>query len=61
MNQPTERADREIELALAPRFGDALRELLPTGWQPLSSFRAGYSTHVARKSPRRAIEAVIVV
>ena len=61
MNQPTERADREIELALAPRFGDALRDLLPTGWQPLSSFRAGYSTHVARKSPRRAIEAVIVV
>ena len=60
MNQLTERADREVELVLAPRFGDALRDLIPTGWQPLSSFRAGYSTHTPPKSPRRAIEAVIV-
>jgi hypothetical protein len=61
MNQPTERADREIELGLAPRFGVALRDLLPIGWQPLSSFRTGYSTQSPHKSPRRALEAVIVI
>ena len=61
MNQLTERADREVELGISPRFGDALRELVPTGWQPLSSFRAGYPTEAPHKSPRRAVEAVIVV
>ena len=42
MNQLTERADREIQLGITPRFGDALAGLLPTGWQALSSFRVGY-------------------
>ena len=56
----TERADREIELAISPRFGAALRELLPTDWQALSTFRTGYPTHTPNKSPRRAIQAVLV-
>jgi hypothetical protein len=60
MNQLTERADRELELALAPRFGDALGELLPAGWEPLSTFRAGYPTRAANLSPRRAIESMIL-
>ncbi|MGZ4395089.1 MAG: Acg family FMN-binding oxidoreductase [Gaiellaceae bacterium] len=60
INQLTERADREVELGLAPRFGAALRELLPTGWQALVTFRTGYPTHTPHKSPRRAVEAVIV-
>lgn len=60
MNRLTERADRELQLQLAPRFDDALRELLPSDWQALSSFRIGYPTHVPRKSPRRSVRAVIV-
>jgi nitroreductase len=60
MNQLTERADRELQLALAPRFGDALRQLLPSGWQALSTFRVGYPTHAPHKSPRRAVSAVIL-
>ena len=60
MNQLTERADRERELAINPRFGDALQQLLPDGWQALSLFRIGYPTHSPNKSPRRALAAVIV-
>ena len=60
MNQLTERADREQQLGIEPRFGDALRDLLPSGWQALSAFRVGYSTHTPRKSPRRPVEAVLV-
>jgi nitroreductase len=60
MNQLTERADREHELGLKSQFGDALEQLLPDGWQALSLFRIGYPTHTPNKSPRRAMEAVIV-
>jgi nitroreductase len=60
MNQLTERADRELQLALTPHFGDALRQLLPSGWQALSTVRIGYPTHTPHKSPRRAVTAVIV-
>jgi nitroreductase len=60
MNQLTERADRELQLALAPHFGDALRQLLPSGWQALSTVRVGYPTHTPHKSPRRAVTAVMV-
>jgi hypothetical protein len=60
MNQLTERADRERELASTPQFRDALEQLLPDGWQALSLFRVGYPTHTPNKSPRRALEAVIV-
>jgi nitroreductase len=60
MNQLTERADRERELAIKPLFGDALEQLLPDGWQALSLFRIGYPTHTPNKSPRRQVEAVIV-
>jgi nitroreductase len=60
MNQLTERADRELELAIKPRFGDALGELLPSGWQALTTVRIGYPTHTPHKSPRRPLEAVII-
>jgi nitroreductase len=60
MNQLTERADRERQLGLAPRFGDAVSDLVPSGWQALATFRLGFPTHTARKSPRRPIEAVIL-
>jgi hypothetical protein len=60
MNQLTERADRERELGTEPQFGDALQQVLPDGWQALSLFRIGYPTHTPNRSPRRAVEAVIV-
>jgi nitroreductase len=60
MNQLTERADRERELAIKPLFGEAVAQLLPDGWQALSLFRIGYPTHTPNKSPRRAMEAVMV-
>jgi hypothetical protein len=59
MNQLTERADRELERGIAPRFGDALRALVPSGWQALSAFRTGYPTHTPHKSPRRSVQTVI--
>jgi hypothetical protein len=60
MNQVTERADREAELGLVPRFGGALDQLLPSGWQPLASFRVGHPTREPRRSPRRPVEAVLL-
>jgi hypothetical protein len=60
MNQLTERADREREVGITSHVGDALQQLLPDGWQALSLFRVGYPTHVPNKSPRRAVEAVII-
>jgi hypothetical protein len=60
MNQLTERADREAQLGLRPLYGDALGELLPSGWQALSTFRIGYPTLTPKWSPRRTVEAVIV-
>jgi hypothetical protein len=60
MNQLTERADRERELSVSPQFGDALSQLLPDGWQALSLVRVGYPTHTPNRSPRRALEAVLV-
>jgi len=60
MNQLTERADRETQLGLAPRFGAAVAELVPPGWETLSTFRLGHPTREPRKSPRRPVEAVVV-
>ena len=59
MNQLTERADREVQLGLEPRFGDALADLMPSGWQALATFRTGYPTETPNQSPRRPAEWVI--
>jgi nitroreductase len=59
MNQLTERADREQQLALTPRFGDALRDLVPSGWQALATFRVGHPTRIPDPSPRRPVAAVL--
>ena len=51
MNQLTERADRERELAIKPQFGDALAQLLAVGAaaavtsQPLASAKAALDAH----------------
>jgi hypothetical protein len=59
MNQITERADRERQLGIAPKFGRALDLVVPSGWQALSTFRVGYATHHARRSPRRPVDEVV--
>ncbi len=55
MNQITERIDRERQLGLVPRFGDASRQLIPDqGFQQLVAFRIGYATGIGGRglSPR---------
>jgi len=62
MNQMTERADRERQLSLPPRFGPAVQGLIPDpGWQPLVTFRVGHaaSRDGRRKSPRRPVRDVV--
>jgi hypothetical protein len=62
MNQITERVDRERQLGLASRFGDASRGLIPDpGFEQLVAFRIGYpsGTNGRRPSPRRPAVAVI--
>jgi hypothetical protein len=62
MNQMTERADRERQLRLRPRFGPEVQALIPDGgWQPLVAFRIGYpkGDDGRRKSPRRPANDVV--
>lgn len=60
LNQPAERADREVQLGVESRFGNALAELLgDPNWHALMPFRLGYPTEEARLSPRRSVEAVL--
>jgi hypothetical protein len=58
MNQITERIDRELTTAAPATFGPRFAELLPSGAQPLVTFRVGYPSREARPSPRRALSAV---
>jgi hypothetical protein len=61
LNQMSERADREQQLGIEPRFGNALKELVgDTGMQALMSFRVGYPTVEAKPSPRRDLQSVLV-
>jgi hypothetical protein len=63
LNQLTEMADRETVLASTStrHFGDALRDLISDPvWQVLLSFRMGYPTHEALRSPRRAVSTVVL-
>jgi hypothetical protein len=61
MNQVTERADRERQLGIRPRFGAAAAGLIDgRDGQWLAAFRIGYPTGDARRGPRRGTDAVIV-
>ena len=61
LNQPIERAEREESIGLAPRFGNALNELIgDRRWQPLMAFRIGYPTKDPGVSPRRSLQDVVV-
>jgi hypothetical protein len=60
LNQAPEMADREVVLNQATHFGDALSGLVADStWQVLMTFRAGFPTHEALLSPRRALSAVL--
>jgi len=60
LNQPTERASREIVLGITPHFGDALHSLIgDDAWQAILTFRTGYSTHEGLRSPCRAVNDVV--
>jgi hypothetical protein len=58
MNQITERIDRERSTTVAPTFGPQFSDLLPTGAQPVATFRAGHAVRNGRRSPRRPISEV---
>jgi hypothetical protein len=59
LNQVAERMDREGTAGLEPTFTTAMNRLLPAGWQPIFSFRAGFPTEDALRSPRRPAEEVL--
>ncbi len=60
MNQPHERADREVLLGREPEFGHALQELIgDAGWHAHFTFRIGHPTRQAPPSPRRPVQQVL--
>lgn len=59
LNQVEERIDREATADLAATFTTAMTRMLPAGWTPVFSFRAGYPTQEAGLSPRRPAEDVV--
>lgn len=61
LNQMPERADRERQLGIEPRFGRALWELVgDPNLHVLMPFRIGYPTAEAKPSPRRDLKSVLV-
>jgi hypothetical protein len=60
LNTLTERIDRERVLGVAPRFTQAVPEVLGVpGMQALMTFRIGYPTMKTLPSPRRPADSVI--
>jgi nitroreductase len=60
LNQLHERADREAQLGIAPRFGDAVQGLLgDPAWRGIFTFRLGFPTEEAPPSPRRSVEDIV--
>ena len=61
LNQMPERADRERQLGIEPRFGKAMQELVGNpDLHVLMPFRIGYPTTEAKPSPRRDLLSVLV-
>jgi len=61
LNQMSERADRERQLGLQPKFGTALAELVDgPSLQALMPFRIGYPLSNAGVSPRRDVKSVLL-
>lgn len=61
INQSIEMVDREMSLAKPPQTAEVLADLTgDPSWKPTFSFRIGYPIRKALKSPRRAVESVVV-
>ena len=61
INQSIEMVDREMSLAKPPQTAQVLADLTgDPSWKPTFSFRIGYPKRKALKSPRRAVEFVVV-
>ncbi len=62
LNQMPERADRERQLGLEPRFTQALAEIVnDADFGALMSFRFGYPTDPpSAPAPRRSVESVVI-
>lgn len=62
INQPVEMVDRERELDRPPRAAAALAALTGDAtWKPTFAFRAGVPTRRPAPSPRRPVEAVVLL
>jgi len=59
--QIPERIDREQSAGLPADFSAAMAALLPSGTHPLMTFRIGYPTRTALRSPRRPVRDVVLV
>jgi hypothetical protein len=61
LNQMSERADREAQLGVEPKFGTVLASLVSDpGLQALMPFRVGYPLSDSAVSPRRDLTSVLV-
>lgn len=61
LNQICERADREQQLGIEPRFGTTLKELVADAdSQALMPFRIGHPTVEGKPSPRRDLKSVLI-
>ena len=59
--QVPERIDREQSAGLPSEFTTAMASLLPAGTRPIMSFRVGYPTRGALRSPRRPARDVLLI
>jgi len=61
LNQPHERKDRELQLGIEPVFGQGMARLVnKPGYEGIFTFRLGYPTDKALRSPRRSAEEVLL-
>jgi hypothetical protein len=58
--QVPERIDRERSAGLPDDFGTAMAAMLPARWHPIMTFRTGYPTTGAPRSPRRPAKDVML-
>jgi len=58
--QVPERIDRERSAALSADFTTTMAAMLPASWHPIMTFRVGYPTNDALRSPRRPAANVVL-
>ena len=60
INQAVEMVDRDRQLGRPPRYAQALAAVTGPDWIPTFNFRIGYPRRVAKRSPRRPVERVLL-